>query len=156
MAFRCLFKIFIEVLLIYNVVFKFCCTPKWLSFTYMCCVCLVAQLCLTLRPYRLQPARLLCPRGFSRQEYWSGCHFLLQGIFPTQVSNPGLPHCWRILYIFFFTMVYHKILNKSPVLYSRTLLFIYPMYNSLHLLDSFSQTTVGSNLREEDCSSTYE
>ena len=25
--------------------------------------------------------------GFSRQEYWSGCHFLLQGIFPTQGSN---------------------------------------------------------------------
>ena len=24
--------------------------------------------------------------GFSRQEYWS-CHFLLQGIFPTQESN---------------------------------------------------------------------
>ena len=24
---------------------------------------------------------------FSRQEYWSGCHFLLQGIFPTQGSN---------------------------------------------------------------------
>ena len=23
---------------------------------------------------------------------------LLQGIFPTQGSNPGLPHCWRILY----------------------------------------------------------
>ena len=22
---------------------------------------------------------------------------LLQGIFPTQGSNPGLPHCWRIL-----------------------------------------------------------
>ena len=31
--------------------------------------------------------------GFSRQEYWSGLHFLLQGIFPTQGSNPGLPHC---------------------------------------------------------------
>ena len=25
--------------------------------------------------------------GFSRQGYWSGCHFLLQGIFPTQGSN---------------------------------------------------------------------
>ena len=25
--------------------------------------------------------------GFSRQEYWSGCHFLFQGIFPTQGSN---------------------------------------------------------------------
>ena len=30
---------------------------------------------------------------FSRQEYWSGLHSLLQGIFPTQESNPGLPHC---------------------------------------------------------------
>ena len=27
--------------------------------------------------------------GFSRQECWSGCHFLLQRIFPTQGSNPG-------------------------------------------------------------------
>ena len=36
--------------------------------------------------------------GFSRQEYWSGCHFLLQGIFLTQGSNPGLPHCGWTLY----------------------------------------------------------
>ena len=28
--------------------------------------------------------------GFSKQEYWSGCHALLQGIFPTQGSNPHL------------------------------------------------------------------
>ena len=27
-----------------------------------------------------------------------GCHALLQGIFPTQGSNPGLPYCRRILY----------------------------------------------------------
>ena len=26
-----------------------------------------------------------------------GCHALLQGIFPTQGSNPGLPHCRWIL-----------------------------------------------------------
>ena len=26
------------------------------------------------------------------------CHDLLQGIFPTQRQNPGLPHCRRILY----------------------------------------------------------
>ena len=31
-------------------------------------------------------------------EYWSGQPFLLQGIFPTQGSNPGLPSCRRILY----------------------------------------------------------
>ena len=37
--------------------------------------------------------------GFSRQEHWSGfCHFLLQGIFPTQRSNPGLLHCRQILH----------------------------------------------------------
>ena len=27
-----------------------------------------------------------------------GCHFLLQGIFRTQGSNPGLPHCRQTLY----------------------------------------------------------
>jgi len=30
--------------------------------------------------------------GFSRQEYWSGLPFLLQGIFQTQGSHLGLPH----------------------------------------------------------------
>ena len=38
------------------------------------------------------------PIEFSRQEYWSGLPFLLQGIFPTQGLNPGLPHCSQILY----------------------------------------------------------
>ena len=28
--------------------------------------------------------------GFPRQEYWSGLHFLLHGIFPTQGLNLGL------------------------------------------------------------------
>ena len=31
------------------------------------------------------------PMGFSRQDTGGGCHFLLQGIFPTQGSNPGHP-----------------------------------------------------------------
>ena len=30
--------------------------------------------------------------GLSRQEYWSGCHFLLQGVFPTQGWNLHLLH----------------------------------------------------------------
>ena len=34
--------------------------------------------------------------GFSRQGV--GCHFLLQGIIPTQGSNPGLLYCRQILY----------------------------------------------------------
>ena len=32
------------------------------------------------------------------QNTWVGSLFLLQGIFPTQRLNPGLPHCRRILY----------------------------------------------------------
>ena len=35
---------------------------------------------------------------FSRQEYWVGCHSLLQRIFLTEGSNPGLLHCRQILY----------------------------------------------------------
>ena len=27
-----------------------------------------------------------------------GCRALLQGIFPTQGSNPGVPHCRKVLY----------------------------------------------------------
>ena len=35
---------------------------------------------------------------FSRQEFWSGCHSLLQGIFLTQGLNLGLLHYRQILY----------------------------------------------------------
>ena len=35
---------------------------------------------------------------FSRQEYWSEYCSLLWGIFPTEGSNPGLPHCRQIIY----------------------------------------------------------
>ena len=36
--------------------------------------------------------------GLSRQEYWSGLPFPSPEIFPTQGSNPGLPHCRQTLY----------------------------------------------------------
>ena len=49
-------------------------------------VCLVTQSCPTLWPHGLQPARLLCPRGFSRQEYWSG----LPCPPPGDLPNPGI------------------------------------------------------------------
>jgi len=52
----------------------------------------------SLQPQGLQPSRFLWPWGFSRQEYSVGCHVLLQGIFPTQGSNPGLPNYRWILY----------------------------------------------------------
>jgi len=42
--------------------------------------------------------RLLRPWDFLGKSTGVGCHFLLQGIFPTQGSNPGLPHCRQMLY----------------------------------------------------------
>ena len=61
---------------------------------------LVAQLCLTLlQTYGLYPTRLLCPWDSPGKNTGVGCHFLLQGIFPTQGLSPGLLHCRQILYI---------------------------------------------------------
>ena len=48
----------------------------------------------SLRPHGKQPTRLLCPWNFPGKSTGVGFHFLLQGIFPTQGSNPGLP-CFR-------------------------------------------------------------
>ena len=46
---------------------------------------------------------------FPGQNTGVGCHFLLQGIFPTQGLNPGLLHCRHILY--------HLSHYRSPTLY---------------------------------------
>ena len=46
--------------------------------------CTNAQSCPTLLPQGLQPARLLCPWDYRSKNIGVGCHFLLQGIFPTQ------------------------------------------------------------------------
>ena len=42
--------------------------------------------------------RLLHPWNFLGKSAGVGCHFLLQGIFPTQGSNLGLPQCGQTLY----------------------------------------------------------
>ena len=46
----------------------------------------------------LQPHGLYSPWNSLGQNTGVGSLFLLQGNFPTQRSNPGLPHCRRILY----------------------------------------------------------
>ena len=50
-----------------------------------------------LRPHGLEPTSLLCPWGLPGKNVGVGCRFLLQRIFPTQGSNPGLLHCRQIL-----------------------------------------------------------
>ena len=61
--------------------------------------CLLTQLCPTL----CNPMDCSLPgssvRGDSPGKNTGvSCHALLQGIFPIQGSNPGLPHCRRFLY----------------------------------------------------------
>ena len=76
------------------VFFKVCC-PEMSDKTYNYLIyneSEVAQLCLTLC------TRLLCPWGFPGKNTGVGWHFLLQGIFPTQGSNPGLLHWRQMLY----------------------------------------------------------
>ena len=49
-----------------------------------------------------QPHRLLCPWAFPGKNTGVGCHFLLQGIFLTQGSNPSnlcVLHCRQIIYL---------------------------------------------------------
>ena len=46
----------------------------------------------------LRPHGLYSPWNFLGQDTGVDSLSLLQGIFPTQGSNPGLPHCRRILY----------------------------------------------------------
>ena len=46
----------------------------------------------------LQPHGLYSPWNSPDQNTGVGSLSLLQGIFPTQGSNPGFPHCRRILY----------------------------------------------------------
>ena len=73
----------------------------------------VAQSCLTLcNPMDSNPHQSPRPWDFLGKSMGVGCHFLLQGIFPTQGSNPGLPH--------YRQMVYHLSHQGSPKLVNIT------------------------------------
>ena len=53
----------------------------------ICCCPVVSD---SLQPHGLQPTRLLGQWAFPGKNTGVGCHFLLQGIFPTQGLKPGL------------------------------------------------------------------
>ena len=62
-----------------------------------CAICLVAQSCLTLCiPMHCIPPGSSVHRDSPGQNTGVGSHSLLQGIFLTQGSNSGLPHCRQI------------------------------------------------------------
>ena len=62
-------------------------------------VCLVAQLCPTLcHLMDCSPPGSSVHGDSPGKNIGVGCHALLQGIFPIQGWNLGLPHCRQILY----------------------------------------------------------
>ena len=64
----------------------------------MCACSVISVVSDALWPYGLWPTRLLCPWDSPGKNTGVGCHFFLQGIFPTQGSNPHLLHYRWILY----------------------------------------------------------
>ena len=58
----------------------------------LCCVVLSRSVMSdSLRPHGLQPTTLLCPQGFSRQEYWSGLPIPSPGKLPDPGIESGSP-----------------------------------------------------------------
>ena len=74
---------------------------RGMAYMFICCCLFTKSYPTLLRLHRLQPASLLCPWDFPGKNTKVGCHFLPQGIFPTQGSSLDflhLLHCRRILY----------------------------------------------------------
>ena len=72
------------------------CVYVYVVSSYMC---LVAQLCPTPCNYMdCGPPGTSVHVDSPGRNTEAGCHALLQRIFPTQGSNPGLPHGRQILY----------------------------------------------------------
>ena len=69
----------------------------------------------SLRTHGLQFIRLLCPWNYPGKNTGVGNHSLLQEIFPTQESIPGLPHFRQILN--------HLSHQGSPIAYSQGYIF---------------------------------
>ena len=66
---------------------------SYATFTCLSCYALLSHSVVSnsLWPHGLQPTRLLCPWGFSRQEYWSGLPFLPPGDLPNPGIEPAFP-----------------------------------------------------------------
>ena len=73
----------------------------FLTTTYVACFIIKpyseSESC-SVMSYSLWPHGLYNPWNSSDQNAGVGSRSLLQGIFPTQISNPGLPHWRQVLY----------------------------------------------------------
>ena len=83
----------------------------------------------SLQPYRLEPPSLLCPWDTPGKNIGVYSHFFLQGIFPSQGLNLGLPHCRQMLHCLSHHISMYKLqivieLNYVSPAYLRLLIFL--------------------------------
>ena len=90
----------------------------------------------SLWPHGLWPTRLLCPWDSPGKNTGAGCHFLLQGIFPTHGPNLGLLHCRQNLYCLshWGSPCSNRVVINWHVPCSKSTYFFLP---SLHPMDSY-------------------
>ena len=103
----------------------------------------------SLGPYGPKPTRLLCPWDSPGKHTRVGCHFLLQGIFPTQRMNPHLQRLlhfrwalpaepsWKPTYVLGICMKYLTIKVKKILFWSCQCIFFFLIF-TLSQLSSYS------------------
>ena len=96
-------------------------TRSGLNVTTTCSSSSVAQLCLTLRPQGLYPPGSFVHGILPGKNTGVGCHFLLQGIFLTQGSNPHLLSCVVGRFFTHSAIIMDRFFKKL-VLFDRTVL----------------------------------
>ena len=96
----------------------------------------------SLQPYGLESTRLVRPWNCPGKNTGVGCHFLLQGIFLTQGSNPGLLHGRQTLYSLSHQGSLQDLLELTP---KKDVLFITEDWNE----KVGSQETSGETKKKE-------
>ena len=95
----------------------------------------------SLRPHRLYPCKLLCSWNSLGKNTGVGCHSLLQGIFPTQRSNPRLLHLLHCRWI-----LYHWATRK-PIkvrVFKILCVFVYTLYIQAQCISLHSTSAIAS------------
>ena len=95
-------------------------------------------------------ARLPCPWDSPGKNSGVGCHALLQGIFPTQGSKPGLPHCRWILYHLNLSPKFSKELQRRSWVRTQRLVVL-NVGGSLRLAEGRRRKGVCQSARVEAC-----
>ena len=103
-------------------------------------VCVYSVVSISFRPPWTVAHQAPLSMEFSDKNTGEGCHFLLQGLFPTQRLNPHLFHLLiggRILYhctTWVAYTLYRAVLVMLIMLYVVSLILIYLIIRSLYLL----------------------